>query len=116
RVQGLLTDQSRITRFVLAGRTLPPQPGSAWEVREEIALTGGEEFVAFEAEDVAGNVTRGQIALRAPVDGPAGARQGRPVRQPLLHWTSLRSLSLPAGEGRGKRPRGAWEKAPHPNP
>src|SRR5207245_11471789 len=23
---------------------------------------------------------------------------------------------LPAGEGRGKRPRGAWEKAPHPNP
>jgi Glucodextranase, domain B len=67
RVQGLLTDQSRITRFMLAGRTLPSQPGRIWEVREEIPLTNGEEFVAFEAEDAAGNVTHGQIALRALV-------------------------------------------------
>jgi hypothetical protein len=79
RVQGLLTDQNRITRFMLAGRTVPPQPGSAWEVREDLPLTGSEEFVVFEAEDAAGNVTRGQIALRAPVDGPGGTRQGRPA-------------------------------------
>src|SRR5207244_2822444 len=64
-------------------------------------LTGGEEFVAFEAENAAGNVTRGQIALRVPVDGPAGTRQGRPVRHPLLRWTSLRSL--PPGEGTNTR-------------
>ena len=102
RVQGLLTDQSRITRFMLAGRAMPAQPGSSWEVREEFPLTGGEEFVAFEAEDAAGNVTHGQIALRAPVDGPAGTRQGMRVRHPLLRWTSLRSLPLPAGEGRGE--------------
>src|SRR4029453_9623483 len=87
RMQGLLTDQSRITRFVLAGRMVPPQPGSAWEVREEIPLTGDEEFVAFEAKDAAGNVTHGQIALRASVDGPAGTRQGMRGRPPLLGWT-----------------------------
>jgi hypothetical protein len=122
RVQGLLTDQSRITRFMLAGRTVSPQPGSAWEVREEIPLTGSEEFVAFEAEDAAGNVTRGQIALRAPVDAPAGIRQGMRVRHPLLRWTSLRSntvvrpwLPLPPGEGRGEGPQ-RLVKVPHPNP
>ena len=97
RVQGLLTDQSRITRFVLAGRTVPLQPGSAWEVREEIPLTGSEAFLSFEAEDAAANVTRGQIALRAPVDSPAGTRQGRPARHPLLHWTSS---TFPPGGGR----------------
>ena len=97
RVQGLLTDQSRITRFMLAGRAMPAQPGSAWEVREEFPLTGGEEFVAFEAEDAAGNVTHGQIALRAPVDGPAGTRQGMRVRHPLLRWTSS---TFPPGGGR----------------
>ena len=105
RVQGLLTDQSRITRFMLAGKTVSSQPGRAWEVREEIPLTDGEEFVAFEAEDAAGNVTHGQIALRAPVDTPAGTRQGMRLRHPLLRWTSLRSLPLPAGEGRGEGPQ-----------
>jgi Curli production assembly/transport component CsgG len=99
RVQGLLTDQNRITRFMLAGKTVSSQPGRAWEVREEISLTDGEEFVAFEAEDAAGNVTHGQIALRAPVDTPAGTRQGMRLRHPLLRWTSLRSLPLPLGEG-----------------
>ena len=97
RVQGLLADQSRITRFMLAGRAMPAQPGSAWEVREEFPLTGGEEFVAFEAEDAAGNVTHGQIALRAPMDGPAGTRQGMRVRHPLLRWTSS---TFPPGGGR----------------
>ena len=97
RVQGLLTDQSRITRFMLAGRAMPAQPGSSWEVREEFPLSGGEEFVAFEAEDAAGNVTHGQIALRAPVDGPAGTRQGMRVRHPLLRWTSS---TFPPGGGR----------------
>jgi hypothetical protein len=103
RVQGLLTDQSRITRFMLAGRTVPSQSGRAWEVREEIPLIGGEEFVAFEAEDAAGNVTHGQIALRAPDDAPAGTRQGMRLRHPLLRWTSS---TFPPGGGR----------LPHPTP
>jgi hypothetical protein len=96
RVQGLLTDQSRITRFVLAGRTVPPQPGSAWEVREEIPLTGGEEFLPFEAEDAAGNVTRGQIALRAPTaSGQQGIREGK-TTFPLPRWASLRAHAVVA--------------------
>jgi hypothetical protein len=93
-VQGLLADQSRITRFVLAGKMVPPQPDSVWEVREDLLLTGGEEFLAFEAEDAAGNITRGLIALRAPVDAPAGTRQGMRVRHPQLRWTSLRSDTI----------------------
>ena len=110
RVQGLLTDQSRITRFMLAGKTVSSQPGRAWEVREEIPLTGGEEFVAFEAEDAAGNVTHGQIALRGPVDAPAGTRQGMRLRHPLLRWIS--SPSPLAGEGRGWGKRESRDGAP----
>jgi hypothetical protein len=97
RVQGWLTDQSRITRFMPGGRTVPSQSGSAWEVREELPLTGSEEFVAFEAEDAAGNVTHGQIALRAPADSPTGTGHGTRLRQPLLRWTSS---TFPPGGGR----------------
>jgi hypothetical protein len=49
-------------RFLVAGRRMPLPPEREWEFREEVSLMAGLTAIPFEAEDAAGNVTRGEIA------------------------------------------------------
>jgi hypothetical protein len=76
RLVGLLSDRSRVVRFVLAGQTVSLPPGQEWEFREEVPLTPGTTAIPFEAEDAAGNVTRGAITLAPGEGGPPGVREG----------------------------------------
>jgi hypothetical protein len=57
------------------------RPGSEWEFREEVPLGAGMGALPFEAEDAAGNVTRGEIALSLTEGGPPGIRKGDPRRR-----------------------------------
>src|SRR3989442_4875237 len=41
RVQGLLSDQSGVRRFVLAGQLIPPQAATEWEFRTEVPVAPG---------------------------------------------------------------------------
>ncbi len=79
RVRGVLFDRSRITRFVLAGRDVRLQPGADRAFREEFPVAPGIRSLRFEAEDAAGNVTGGEIALTLPAPGTPRTRQGRAV-------------------------------------
>ena len=89
RLTGLLSDTSRVVRFVLAGRPVLLQPGKEWEFRQEVPLTPGTDSIPFEAEDAAGNVTRGAIAL-APVEAaPPGIRKGQLPLPGLPRWAAL---------------------------
>ena len=94
RVEGTLSDPSGVVRFVLAGRQLPLHAGRDVEFRAEMPLTPGTASLPFEAEDAAGNVTRGAIALAS---ASSGSRQG--ALPSLSRWVSLLGLPLPAGEG-----------------
>jgi Glucodextranase, domain B/Curli production assembly/transport component CsgG len=86
RIQGFLRDASRITRFVLAGQSVPLQQGSAWEFRQEVPLVPGATALPFEVADAAGNVTRGEIALVSPAAEVPGGRQGNLPLQLLPRW------------------------------
>jgi hypothetical protein len=89
RVQGFLSDRSPITRFVLAGREvrLPATTESAF--REVRPVVPGGTSLPFEAEDAAGNITHGEIALTLPAPGTPGTRQGLSVPPGLPRWASL---------------------------
>jgi hypothetical protein len=66
RLTGWLFDTSGVVRFALAGRPMALQPGQEWAWHEEIPLAPDVVTLPFEAEDAAGNITRGAMAL-----GPA---------------------------------------------
>lgn len=89
RVAGLLSDRSRVVRFQLAGKRMSLQPESEVEFRQEVPLQAGMQTVPFEAEDAAGNVTRGEIALTAAASGTPGIREGKPALHQLPRWASL---------------------------
>ncbi len=89
RVQGFLSDRSRIKRFVLAGRDVHLQPGTESAFREEIPVVPGATSLPFEAEDAAGNITHGEIALTLTAPGTPGTRQGLSVPPGLPRWASL---------------------------
>jgi Curli production assembly/transport component CsgG/Glucodextranase, domain B len=89
RVEGLLSDRSRVVRFLLAGRRLPLPAQSEWEFREEVPLAAGMAAIPFEAEDAAGNVTRGEIALAPASNGQPGIQKGEPDLPSLPRWAFL---------------------------
>ena len=84
RVEGALSDQSRITRFQLAGQPVPVPASPDGQFRQEVSRPAGAQELPFEVEDAAGNITRGAIALRAD----AGRRQGQLRFEPAVRWAS----------------------------
>jgi hypothetical protein len=88
RVEGLVADYSRITRFVLAGRSIALQTGREWRFVHEVPLSAGMEFISFEVEDEVGNVTRGNIAIEPLADAPSGNRQGRGAPADVTRWAT----------------------------
>jgi hypothetical protein len=70
RVKGFLSDRSRMVRFLLVGRRMALPLEREWEFREEVALMAGLTAIPFEAQDAAGNVTRGEIALTLTSNDP----------------------------------------------
>jgi hypothetical protein len=89
RLQGFLSDRSPIKRFVLAGRDVRLPPGAAGAFHEEVAIPPGTPSLYFEAEDAAGNVTRGEIALGQFASQPPGIRQGKLTPPGMPQWASL---------------------------
>jgi TolB-like protein len=91
RVKGFLSDRSRIARFRLAGRSVPMPSEREWEFREEVSVMAGLAAIPFEAEDAAGNVTRGEIALSQTPNGQPGIQKGEPGLPWLPRWAFLNS-------------------------
>jgi len=96
RVKGFLSDRSYMVRFQLAGRRMPLTPEREWEFREEVSLMAGLTAIAFEAEDAAGNVTRGEIALTPTSNGPPGIQKGEPGLPLLPRWAFLNPSAVVA--------------------
>ncbi|MCZ6871980.1 MAG: hypothetical protein O7G88_00390 [bacterium] len=88
RVEGLVADYSRITRFVLGGRPIALQTGREWDFAQEVPFNPGMEFISFEVEDAVGNVTRGEIAIVPLADTAPGNRQGRGDASALTRWAT----------------------------
>jgi hypothetical protein len=87
RLQGVLADRSPITRFNLAGREVQVPPGGEAAFSEEVVISPGTAVLPFEAEDAAGNITRGEIALASPAH--PGLRQGLLAPPGRLQWAFL---------------------------
>jgi Curli production assembly/transport component CsgG/Glucodextranase, domain B len=116
RVEGFLSDRSRIVRFLLAGRKVPLPSERDRAFREEVALAAGVVAVPFEVEDAAGNVTRGEIALSPTASGQPGIQKGEPGLPGLPRWAFLnpravaadfpmfRAAALRTAQGGGRAP------------
>ncbi|MDH3598798.1 MAG: hypothetical protein OEU26_04055 [Candidatus Tectomicrobia bacterium] len=89
RIEGGVFDNSRVTRFVLGGRLVSPHAEKSWEFHEEIALGDGMDAVPFEAEDAAGNITRGRIDLSTATRTKQAHRKHNPGYDPLQRWASV---------------------------
>lgn len=82
RVEGVLSDDSPVQRFTLAGRSVAVRPEDAWEFHEDVPLAADTTALPFEAEDAAGNVTRGEVALPPAAASPPGIREGKRLQPP----------------------------------
>lgn len=91
-VDGALSDPSGVVRFTLAGRAMTLAGGQEGTFREEIPLVPQMASLPFEAEDAAGNITRGDIALTT--DLPT-QRQGAVPR--WWRWAAVLRLPTLAG-------------------
>jgi hypothetical protein len=89
RVQGFLSDRNPIKRFILAGREVLLPPGAEGAFQEEVDTPPGTPSLPFEAEDAAGNVTRGEIALGQFASQPPDIRQGTLSPPGMLQWAAL---------------------------
>jgi hypothetical protein len=89
RVKGFLSDRSRMVRFLLVGRRMSLPLEREWEFREEVALMAGLTAISFEAQDAAGNVTRGEIALTLTSNDPPRIQKGEPGLPWLPRWAFL---------------------------
>jgi hypothetical protein len=89
RVKGFLSDRSRMVRFLLVGRRMPLPLEREWEFREEVALMASLTAILFEAQDAAGNVTRGEIALTLTSNDPPRIQKGEPGLPWLPRWAFL---------------------------
>jgi hypothetical protein len=99
RVQGFVSDHSPIRRFALAGRQVNLLPGTDGAFDEEIPVGLDQASLPFEAEDAAGNVTRGKIALARPTGHPKpGTREGGLTVPELPRWASLHSDTVIADQ------------------
>ncbi len=91
-VQGMVSDRHRIARFELAGRPVRLQPGTASVFRQDMPIQLGATSLPFEAEDAAGNMTRGEIALTTAAGGRT--RTGRSTLDGLPQWAFLPSPTV----------------------
>lgn len=98
RLQGVVSDHSPIRRFVVAGRKVQLQPGPDGTFDEEIPIAPGQAFLPFEAEDAAGNVTRGKIALFRHRQGQQGTREGHLSVPDLPRWAWLHADTVMADQ------------------
>ena len=89
RVQGMVSDHSRITRFVLAGQHVPLQSETASAFYREVPVAAGAASLPFEVEDAAGNITRGSIALAPAESGSRETFRWKAVPPALPRWASL---------------------------
>ncbi len=85
RIQGTISDQTRITRFILAGQPMPPPTSPDGVFRQDIIHLASATSLPFEVEDEAGNITRGDITL------PAGQhrRHGYLISPQWPRWAAL---------------------------
>ena len=89
RIRGQLSDDTRVTRFALAGRPVLPQPTNLGTFDTEIQIPQGMASLPFEAGDEAGNTTMGRIALKSTGSEPPGTREGKASGAWRTRWTSL---------------------------
>ncbi len=87
RVQGVVADRSPIARFELAGRRVPVGTATPSAFRQEVPISPRTASLPFEVADTIGNVTRGEIALRLPVQAPV--REGKARTPRLTRWAAL---------------------------
>jgi hypothetical protein len=84
-----VSDRSRITRFVLSGSPVPLQSETAWTFRQEALVKAETTSLPFEAEDAAGNVTRGNIELTPAEAGSQQTHQEKTDPAALPRWAAL---------------------------
>lgn len=94
RLQGEVSDQNPITRFLLAGQEVRLGPTNAGTFVEDITVQPGITSLPFTAEDAAGNVTRGDIALELPDSSPASTRQGGILPAVRHQWAFLQPTPI----------------------
>jgi hypothetical protein len=116
RVRGVMADQSPLRRALVAGQPLPVPPQTEWEFSAELALTPGMDRIPFEVEDLAGNVTRGEIPLTLPADGLPPERKGTLEWSPLTRWATLEAgtvmADLPSWQVAQRPPGQAVDRQP----
>ncbi len=97
QIEGSIFDNSRITRLIVAGQTVPTSPDQSWEFREAVPLTSNLSAVPFEAEDVAGNITQGQI----DVSSATGVKTAQtiPPHDPLQRWAAVDTANVMSDAG-----------------
>jgi hypothetical protein len=94
RVQGFVSDRSRIKRFLIGQTNVPVPPRSEWEFDRQVPLTAGSIPLPFEVEDIAGNTTMGQIPLSPTAARPPEIKPAK-LKTPLwLCCTAMPPLTL----------------------
>jgi hypothetical protein len=87
RLHAWLSDSSKVVRFALAGRQIPLSPEQDYAIHEDIPFPSGMIGLPFEAEDAAGNTTRGTIALEPDAFVPV--RDGQTISPATIRWAAL---------------------------
>ena len=85
-MQGMVSDQSRITRFVLGGQPMPLHAETTWGFRQGLPVAAGSASLPFVVEDAAGNATHGGIELAPDAPWTPKTRQGNAVPSALPRW------------------------------
>ncbi len=99
RIEGSVFDHSRVTRFVVGGHPISPRAEKSWVFHEQIALVDGMDSVPFEAEDAAGNITRGHMTLSTATRTKHAHRERHPIYAPLHRWVSLEPVAVISDAG-----------------
>lgn len=92
RIQGVISDQSRITRFQLAGQSMPLPASPDGGFHQEVPRPKDANTLPFEVEDAAGNITRGAISLVTDTD----IRHGHRVSPHRPRWAGLTATDVVA--------------------
>lgn len=115
RVEGVCVDSSGLARLMIGGQLMPLQAGPESAFRAEVTLGAGLTSLPFEAEDRAGNITRGALALAG---GSLGGQLPPAPRRPL--WARLFGVApvvstemARVAAAQAVSPRGiAWQSTP----
>lgn len=89
RVQGFVSDHSRIIRFVLAGQEMPVSAETAWAFHRDLPVPSGTVTLPFAVEDAVGNVTQGDIEIPSTAHRPPKTQHGKVLPSELPRWAAL---------------------------